>query len=110
MANQSPPEIRSRINDRESKEPASGGVGSEPFDVRVRRSNRRLSLAYAAMGLALLVVMMLSILTGDSDVARVVTLPRAITVISHHLFRSPLPDSDVFRQLDAIVWDMRVPR
>jgi len=62
------------------------------------------------MGIALLLVMVLSILTGDSEVARVVTLPKALTVISHHLLRSPLPDSDKFRQLDAIVWEQRVPR
>jgi iron complex transport system permease protein len=67
-------------------------------------------LIFVAMGLGLIVVMMLSILTGDSEVARVVTLPRAITIISHHLFRSPLPSSDLFLRLDAIVWGQRVPR
>ena len=54
--------------------------------------------------------MVLSVLTGDSEVAKVVTLPRVMVVVSHHLLHAALPDTDVFRQLDAIVWEQRVPR
>ena len=63
-----------------------------------------------ALGLALVAVMVLSVVMGDSDVARVVTLPRVLAISSHHLFHTALPDTNLFDQLDAIVWGQRVPR
>ena len=66
--------------------------------------------AFSVLAIALVCTVVLSILTGDSDVARVVTLPKALTIIGHHLFRSAPPNADIFRQLDAIVWEQRVPR
>ncbi len=65
---------------------------------------------FLVLAAALISVMILSVLTGDSDVARVVTLPRVLTIVGHHLFHTALPASNIFLQLDAIVWEQRVPR
>lgn len=70
----------------------------------------RILTVYSILVSALAAVVLLSVVTGDSDVARVVTLPRVAAIVSHHLFHSALPDSNVYRLLDAIVWEARVPR
>jgi iron complex transport system permease protein len=33
-----------------------------------------------------------------------------MTILGHHLFRLPIGSGDIARQLDAIVWEQRVPR
>ncbi len=83
-----------------------------PVDPPLRSTpwNHSPAPVFIALSAALIGVVVLSILTGDSDVARVVTLPRALDVVGRHLFRSAASNSDVMRQLDVIVWEQRVPR
>lgn len=73
-------------------------------------ARKRNTAVFTAVGAALAAAFILSVLTGDSEVAKVVTLPRALAIVAHHVFHAPVADSDVFRQLDAIVWEQRVPR
>jgi iron complex transport system permease protein len=95
---------------------AESGNGQSQARDRAQRApsaeagRRRRTAVFAVIGTALAAVTVLSILTGDSDVARVVTLPRAMTILGHHLFRLPIGSGDIARQLDAIVWEQRVPR
>jgi len=65
---------------------------------------------YALLGALLAILMLLTSLAGDTDVAKVVTLPRIGAVLAHHLAHAPLPDTELYRQLDAIVWEQRIPR
>jgi iron complex transport system permease protein len=114
----------------QSAEPAKNPVASSPAPVEAARSGKapgvkprgigpprvasrtsgRHALLFGILSSALIAAIVLSIVTGDSDVARIVSLPKALAVIGHHLFHTALPDSTVLRQIDAIVWEQRVPR
>jgi iron complex transport system permease protein len=65
---------------------------------------------FLALSLALAGVVILSILTGDSEVARIVTLPKVLHVIAHHLVHAAIPDERTYQLMDAIVWEQRIPR
>jgi iron complex transport system permease protein len=90
--------------------PEPGNVNDViPGAARLRAPTRHMP-AFCVLALALVGAMILSILTGDSEVAKIVTLPKALLVIAHHLVHAAIPDTGKFEQLDAIVWEQRIPR
>ncbi|HLJ57276.1 MAG TPA: iron ABC transporter permease [Chthonomonadaceae bacterium] len=93
-----------------TSEPLGAPAPSGPVTGRRPGVTGRTMALYALLGALLAILMLLTSLAGDTDVAKVVTLPRIGAVLAHHLAHAPLPDTELYRQLDAIVWEQRIPR